>query len=144
MPLSRKFDPTTPDGQHIAALARRLFALGTDWPSQDVATILNEWFDQTLGIDPEGPEYQVDAVPPRLVSPDATTANVTKLLLNAGPTLHNPHRPDHADDFTVTTDPACCDGECVTVTLPNARAKRARFALAWLRQAAFHAEEQRA
>ncbi|MGC5263887.1 hypothetical protein ACPXCO_22990 [Streptomyces cyaneofuscatus] len=141
MPLTRKFDPTSPDGQRIAVLARRLLALGTDWPGAEVVTILGEWFVEILGIDPEGPVYQVDPVPPRLVSPDATIETITELLLNAGKPLHDPHRPDHADEFTVTTDTECCDGDCVTVTLPYARPARARFALAWLRQAGYEATE---
>ncbi|MFF3959163.1 hypothetical protein ACFYY1_39115 [Streptomyces sp. NPDC001890] len=144
MPLTRKFDPTTPDGQRIAVLARRLLALGLDWPGAETVTILDDWFVETLGIDPDGPVYQVDATPPRLVSPDATIENVTELLLDAGHTLHDPHRPDHADDFTVTTDPECCGGDCVTVTLPHARPSRARSALSWLRNAGYDAAEHNA
>lgn len=141
MPLVRTFDPTTPDGQRIAVLARRLLSLGTDWPADETVTIVSEWFLNTLGIDPEGTVYQVDAVLPRLISPEATAEAVTELLLGAGPALHNPHRPDHADEFTAVTDTECCGGDCVTVHLPNASASRARFALAWLRQAGYNATE---
>ncbi|MCX5103541.1 hypothetical protein [Streptomyces sp. NBC_00439] len=141
MPLTRRFDPTTADGQRIAVLARRLLALGTHWPGSATVGILNEWFVETLGIDPEGSVYQADTTPPCLVSPDATIENVTERLLDAGHPLHDPHRPDHANEFTVTTDPACCGGDCVTVTLPYARPSRARFAVSWLRQAGYDAAE---
>jgi hypothetical protein len=139
--LTRKFDPTSPDGQRIALLARRLLALGTNWPSTETVTILGEWFVETLGIDPEGPVNQVDAVPPRLVSPDATIETITEFLRSAGKPLHDPHRLDHANEFVVTTDTECCDGDCVTVALPYARPSRARIALAWLRQAGYEAHE---
>ncbi|MFJ5951365.1 hypothetical protein [Streptomyces noursei] len=141
MPLVRTFDPTTPDGQRIAVVARRLLALGIDWPADEAVTIISDWFLNTLGIDPEGPVYQVDAVPPCLISPQASAETITELLLRAGPALHNPHRPDHAAEFIAVTDIECCDGDCVNVHLPDASPARARFALSWLRQAGYDATE---
>ncbi|WP_327411361.1 hypothetical protein OG458_42245 (plasmid) [Streptomyces sp. NBC_01281] len=139
MRLTRLFDPTTPDGERIAVLGRRLLPLQTNWPGSDAVTILREWFVESLGIDPDGPDYQVHAVPPLLISREATVNFVREALLGAGPALHNSHGRDHRDDFAVVTEPECCDGDCVTVTLFEASASRARFALSWLRQAGYEA-----
>jgi hypothetical protein len=141
VPSTLKYDPTTPEGEAISGLFRSFKSVedGDDY-NEHVVDEVRYWLIE-LGIDPNGTVYQVDPIPPEVVSPEATAVIVTRLLILAGPVLTDGQPTSHEGYFHAEVDPDCCD-ECVTVTFTTAPAARIRFALTWLRQSGYNAHEQ--
>jgi hypothetical protein len=138
-----KYDPTTPEGQAISRLFRAVKSIEDSdggWNGGDTVELVGDFFTR-LGIDINRGAYQVDAVPPQAVSPEATPDAVAELL--------SAHR-----EFTTSGYPTGNEGffyaesgddgltDFTLLTFPTASAARVRRAMSVLRVAGYTATEQ--
>ncbi|MCX4826345.1 hypothetical protein OG883_42655 [Streptomyces sp. NBC_01142] len=137
-----KYDPTTPEGQAISRLFRECKSIEDGdggWNGGDTVDLVCDFFIR-LGIDINRGDYQVDAVLPQAVSPEADPDTVAELLAahqefttNGYPTgnqgfFYAEPDSDRVADFTL-------------LTFPTASAARVRTAMSVLRAAGYTATE---
>ncbi|MEU5242226.1 hypothetical protein ACH4UR_37240 [Streptomyces lydicus] len=128
-----KYDPTSPEGRAIGCLFRRLHQLGDDW--------VDEWFSE-LGVDVDGPAWQVNAIQPEAVSPANDPRIISELLDKEPGFTRQNRRLDLTGYFYATYDEPSFfdehnDDETVVVVFPYATAARLRAAVSVLRQAGY-------
>ncbi|MCX4681651.1 hypothetical protein OG413_41355 [Streptomyces sp. NBC_01433] len=140
-----KYDPTTTEGEAIASLFRgckNIEDSDGSWNGGDIVEWLSNWFAD-LGIDPDGPSYQVDAIQPQVCSPGADPDTIAEIL-SALPdfTLQSLPVGDEGFFYANYDEPSFYDdpiGEdsATTVVFPYASDVRVRAALAVLRRAGY-------
>ncbi|MER5372751.1 hypothetical protein [Streptomyces sp. NPDC002553] len=138
-----KYDPTTPEGQAISRLFREVKSIEDGdggWNGGDTVDLVGDFFIR-LGIDINRGDYQVDAVPPQAVSPEAAPDTVAELLA-----AH--------EEFTTSGYPTGNEGffyaesgddgftDFTLLTFPTASAARVRRAMSVLRAAGYTATGQ--
>ncbi|MEU5198997.1 hypothetical protein AB0G86_33990 [Streptomyces scabiei] len=138
-----KYDPTTPEGQAISRLFREVKSIEDGdggWNGGDTVDLVGDFFIR-LGIDINRGDYQVDAVPPQAVSPEAAPDAVAELLA-----AH--------EEFTASGYPTGNEGffyaesgddgftDFTLLTFPTASAARVRRAMSVLRAAGYAATGQ--
>ncbi|MET8406214.1 hypothetical protein [Streptomyces sp900116325] len=136
------YDPTTPEGKAIGNLFRACKDIEDSdgrWNGGDTVEVVCDFFIR-LGIDIKGDVYQVDPIAPEVIAPPADTANVTRLLIAAGPFVDDGYPTGHEGFFHAEADRDWC-AECVLVTFPTAPPALVRVALSWLRQAGYAARQ---
>ncbi|MFD7866984.1 hypothetical protein [Streptomyces sp. NPDC059783] len=137
------YDPKTPEGQAISRLFRACKSnedSDGSWNGGDIVTAVGDFFI-SLGIDINLGTYQVDAVPPQAVSPDAEPDTIAEILsthheftTNSYPTGNEGFFYAEADD-----DPFA---DHTLLTFPTAPASRVRTAMSVLRATGYTAVEQ--
>ncbi|MFF7117419.1 hypothetical protein ACFY91_34625 [Streptomyces albogriseolus] len=137
---SLKYDPTTPEGQAISRLFREIKSIEDDdgrWNGGDTVDLLCSFFIR-LGIDINRGDYQVDAVPPQAVSPEAEPDTVTELLTAyEGFTTNGFPTGNEGFFYAESGDDGCTD--FTLLTFPTASAARVRKAMSVLRAAGYTA-----
>ncbi|MER5615971.1 hypothetical protein [Streptomyces sp. NPDC002215] len=142
-----KIDPTTAEGEAIARLFRDCKNIEDGdggWNGGDIVGLLCRWFTD-LGINPDGPIYQADAIQPQVSSPDANPDTIANLLaalpdftLQSIPVGDEGFFYAHYDEPSFDDDHASED-EATLVIFPYASDARVRVALAALRRAGYTA-----
>ncbi|MFI9772199.1 hypothetical protein ACIHJG_35855 [Streptomyces sp. NPDC052415] len=137
------YDPKTPEGQAISRLFRackRMEDSDGGWNGGDTVDLICDFFI-SLGIDIKRGTYQVDAVPPQAVSPEAEPDTIADILsaheeftTNGYPTGNEGFFYAEPDD-----DPLA---DYTLLTFPTAPAARLRAAMRVLRAAGYTAVEQ--
>jgi hypothetical protein len=142
-----KYDPTTAEGEAIASLFRgckNIESSDGNWNGGDIVQWLCQWFTD-LGINPDGPIYQADAIQPQVSSPGADPDTIAELLSalpdftlqsipvgDAGFFYANYDEPSFDDDHA-------SEDAATIVVFPYASDMRVRAALAALRRAGYTA-----
>ncbi|MFI6278007.1 hypothetical protein [Streptomyces sp. NPDC050988] len=140
---SLKFDPTTTEGQAISRLFRECKSIEDGdggWNGGDTVELVCDFFIR-LGIDINRGDYQVDAVPPQAVSPEADPDTVSELLSAYKEFTTNGY-PTGNEGFFYAEPDSDRFAEFTLLTFPNASAARVRTAMSVLRAAGYTAAEQ--
>ncbi|MEU3877837.1 hypothetical protein [Streptomyces sp. NPDC029704] len=138
-----KYDPTTPEGQAISRLFREVKSIEDGdggWNGGDTVGLLCDFFIR-LGIDVNRGDYQVDAVPPQAVSPEAAPDTVAELLAaSEGFTTSGYPTGNEGFFYAESGDDGFTD--FTLLTFPTASAARIRTAMSVLRAAGYTATGQ--
>ncbi|MGW3392148.1 hypothetical protein [Streptomyces cinereoruber] len=138
-----KYDPTTFEGQAISRLFREVKSIEDSdggWNGADTVDLLCDFFIR-LGIDIKRGDYQVDAVPPQAISPEAAPDTVAELLAShEGFTTSGYPTGNEGFFYAEAGDDGFTD--YTLLTFPTASAARVRTAMSVLRAAGYTATGQ--
>ncbi|MFF7953676.1 hypothetical protein [Streptomyces griseorubiginosus] len=138
-----KYDPTTPEGQAISRLFREVKSIEDSdggWNGGDTVDLVGNFF-MRLGIDINRGDYQVDAVPPQAVSPDAAPDTVAELLA-AHEEFTTGGYPTGNEGFFYAESGEDGFTDFTLLTFPTASAARVRRAMSVLRATGYTATSQ--